>query len=97
MRDFAQRATELVPLIPQAVNCLPLLRRREDLDIRGVSTRPMIGSVDTERPALVKRLMCQTIDVSGFFQLLLNGGPDVRVPTLGAKIRMSLDFRLRLL
>ena len=48
----------LFPQFYEMVNGLTLLLRREDLGIKGVSTRPMVGSVDTECPALVKRLMC---------------------------------------
>ena len=40
--------------------------------------------------------MCKTVDVGGPFQLLVKGGLNVRNQALGAKICLSLNFRLRL-
>ena len=56
------------------INSIALLSLGEVMKRGGVSTRPVIGSVDAECAALVERLMRKTIDVSGFLKLLLNGG-----------------------
>ena len=61
----------------------------------GVLKRPVVGRVNTECAALVKRLVSQAIDMSRLLEFLLNGGRDVRVQTFGAKIYLGLNFRLR--
>ena len=66
------------------INSLTLLFFSEIVKFGGVETRPVVGRVYSECPALVERLMRKTIDVGGLLKLLLDGGLDVRFHTFGA-------------
>ena len=57
--------------------------------------RPVVGRFDSENAALIQGLVGQTIDVSGFLEILLDGGLNLWFHAFGSQVYLSLLFRLR--
>ena len=62
----------------------------------GIMPRPVVRRFDSESAALIQGLVSQTIDVSGFLEILLDSGLNLWFHAFGSQVYLSLLLRLRL-
>ena len=56
--------------------------------------RAVVGRFDSESAALIQGLVSQSIDMSGFFEILLDSGLNLWFHAFGSQVHLDLFFRL---
>ena len=85
-------------LFPQryyAVSSSALLIKSKVRKPGGIMPRPMVGRFNSESAALIQGLVSQTIDVTGFSEVLLDSGLNLWFHAFGSQVYLGLLFRLR--